>query len=292
MSMRSRDVGMIPSFMDLPEVLHGWDIKFSIQKRIISSLSVLLDEVHEIAKQIMWSNYEEELSFKSLVELGAFLWQHQLPVRRNTPLKVETQPATTHKRRKTSGELSSKQLSNCGKAILNMVSTSLCVNNEDKIPYLVAAIHESRTLSSLDSVSKSIFGAEYEMNEIFLAEVVKDTRIVNAIAELPNRYVTFSDEEKMQVLQIYDVVLLVFQSHSPDALELVDVSVANVTKMVLKDFSGYSELKESTIERWNKNRELIKEKTGRKIDKDFECAIWGQLMICEYENIMVCVFTF
>jgi hypothetical protein len=105
-SMRSRDVGMIPSFMDLPEVLHGWDIKFSIQKRTTSSLSALLDEFYEIAKKIMWSNYEEELKFKSLVELGAFLWQQQLPVRRATPVKVEIQPATTHKRRKTSGELS------------------------------------------------------------------------------------------------------------------------------------------------------------------------------------------
>ena len=103
------------------------------------------------------------------------------------------------------------------------------------------------------------------MDEIFLTEIVKDTRIVNAIAELPNRYVTFSDEEKMQVLKIYDIVLLVFKSYLPDALELVDVSVANVTKMVLKDFSGYSELIESTIERWNKNRGLIEERTGRKI---------------------------
>jgi hypothetical protein len=60
-----------------------------------------------------------------------------------------------------------------------------------------------------------------------------------------------------------------------------------VSKMVLKDFSGYSKLKESTIERWNNNRGLVKEKTGLKIDKDFECAIWGQLMICEYENITV-----
>jgi hypothetical protein len=101
-----------------------------------------------------------------------------------------------------------------------MVSTSLCVNNEDKIPYLVAAIHESRTLSSLDSVSKSIFGTGNEMNEIFLNEIEKDIRIVNAVAELPNRYVTFSDEEKMQVLNVYDVVLQVFEPHSPVALQV------------------------------------------------------------------------
>jgi hypothetical protein len=280
-------VGMISTFMDLPEVLHGWDIKFTIQKRTSSVLSVLLDEVYGIARKIMWSNYEEELQFKSLVEIGAFLWQQQLPVRRAAPRQEEIVPQTAHKRRKTSGELSSRQLSNCGKVILNMVSNSICVNNEDTVPYLVAAIHESRTLSSLDSVSKSIFGNSNEINEIFMTNIVKDIRIIKCVSEIPNKYITFSDEEKNQVLRIYDVVLQVFESQLPDALEGVDVSVASVTQMVLKDMTGYSELIENTIERWSKNRALIKEKTGRKVDKDFECAIWGQLMICEYENIKV-----
>ena len=286
-SMRSRDVGMIPSFMYLPEVLHGWDIKFMTQKRTTSVLSVLLEEIYGIAKMIMWSNYEEELQFKSLVEIGAFLWQQQLPVRRATPMKEKIEAQTTHKRRKTSGELSSRQLSNCGKDILNMVSNSICVNNEDTIPYLAAAIRESRSLSSLDSVSKSIFGIEYKKNEIFMSNIVKDIQIVQSVAELPNKYVTFSDVEKTQVLRIYDVVLQVFESQPPEAMVGVDVSVASVTQMVLKDMSGYSELIENTIERWSKNRGIVKEKTGRKVNKDFECAIWGQLMICEYESITV-----
>jgi hypothetical protein len=284
-SMRSRDVGMILPFMDLTEVLHGWDIKFTVQKRTSSVLSVLLDEIYGIARKIMWSNYEEELQFKSLVEIGAFLWQQLLPVRRAAPREEEIVPQTVHKRRKTSGELSSRQLSNCGKVILNMVSNSICVNNEDTVPYLVAAIHESRTLSSLDSVSKSIFGNSNEINETFMTNIVKDIRIIKCVSEIPNKYITFSDEEKMQVLRIYDVVLQVFESQLPDAFEGVDVSVASVTQMVLKDMTGYSELIKNTIERWSKNRGLIKEKTGRKVDKDFECAIWGQLMICEYENI-------
>jgi hypothetical protein len=52
-SMRSRDVGMIATFVDLPEVLHGWDIKFTIQKRTSSVLSVLLDEIYGIARKII-----------------------------------------------------------------------------------------------------------------------------------------------------------------------------------------------------------------------------------------------
>jgi hypothetical protein len=152
---------------------------------------------------------------------------------------------------------------------------------------LVAAIHESRTLTSLDSVSKKIFGNSNEINETFMTNIVKDIRIIKCVSEIPNKNITFSDEEKMQVLRIYDVVLQVFESQLPDALEGVDVSVASATQMVLKDMTGYSELIENTIEKWSKNRGLTKEKTGRKVDKDFECAIWGQLLIREYENIKV-----
>jgi hypothetical protein len=78
-------VGTIATFMDLPEMLHGWDIKFMVQKRTTSVLSVLLEEVYGIARKIMWSYSEEELQFKSLVEIGAFLWQQHLPVRRAAP---------------------------------------------------------------------------------------------------------------------------------------------------------------------------------------------------------------
>lgn len=112
--MRSRDVGLIPSFVYLSEVLHGRDIQFMTQKRTTSVLSVLLEEIYGIAEKIMWSNYEEELQFKSL-KIRAFSGQQQLPVRRATPMKEKIEAQTTHKRRKTSGELSSRQLSNIDK---------------------------------------------------------------------------------------------------------------------------------------------------------------------------------
>ena len=60
--MRSRDVGMIPYSMDLPEVLHGWDIKFSIQKRIISSSTIFFDEA--IGKK--YKNIFTILSFRQM----------------------------------------------------------------------------------------------------------------------------------------------------------------------------------------------------------------------------------
>ena len=96
-----------------------------------------------------------------------------------------------------------------------MVSNSICINNEDSIPYLVAAIHESRSLLSLKSISKSLFGDEDEINKTFVNAMLEDIRIANSVAVLPNKNITFSEEEKTHVLRIHDVVLQVFEAQSP-----------------------------------------------------------------------------
>ena len=272
-SMRAREVALILPFMDLPEALHGWNIIFQIQTRTTYELCELLKRVNDVAKMLIKSYCQRDLQFQSLVEIGAFLWQQQLPVRAATPMKEVTLPIKAHKRRKTSRELSSRQLSNCAKSILRMVSNSICVNNEDSIPYLVAAIHEFRSLSSLDSISKSLFGDGDKINKTFINNILEDIQIIDSVAVLPNKNITFTEEEKTHVLRIYDVVLQVFEAQTPEAMEGVDVSVASVTKTALKDLAGYSELVESTIERWNRNRGLVKERTGRKVNKGFECAI-------------------
>ena len=66
-----------------------------------------------------------------------------------------------------------------------------------------------------------------------------------------------------------------------------DYTIFELTKIVLKEHPVYSELVEDNIERWNANREKVKKKPGRKVNSDFEAAIWGKLMICEYEKVEV-----
>ena len=89
--------------------------------------------MNDVAKILIKSYCQRDLQFQSLVEIGAFLWQQQLPVRAATTMKEVTLPIKTRKRRKTSGELSSRQLSNCAKSILRMESNSICVNNADDL---------------------------------------------------------------------------------------------------------------------------------------------------------------
>ena len=165
-----------------------------------------------------------------------------------------------------------------------MVSTSICVSNEDSIPYLVAAIQESRSLASL---SKELFQNGDEKLEILINRLLKEERIIASIRLLPKKNITFNDEEKAEVLRVYDVVSAVINDQPQEIMNGISVTAATIVRLALEHHTGYSELIENTVQRWSKNRDVHKEMGGRKVDKDFECAVWGQLMICELETVMV-----
>ena len=60
---------------------------------------------------------------------------------------------------------------------------------------------------------------------------------------------------------------------------------STITKLILKDTPVYSELISTSIERWHETRDNIKIKPCRKINKQFEAAVWGRMMICETEEV-------
>jgi hypothetical protein len=86
-------------------------------------------------------------------------------------------------------------MSNCGKEIVNYVIQNLCVKDEESTPYIIAAFKESRTLTSLYTISRSIFGvaSRYESDSVldFISDHigVKETLLL-----LPKTNIIFTDE--------------------------------------------------------------------------------------------------
>jgi hypothetical protein len=62
---------------------------------------------------------------------------------------------------------------------------------------------------------------------------------------------------------------------SPEIMNWILITAATLVKVALEHHTGYSELVEGSVDRWSKNRDVYKEKGGRKVDKNFECAVWG-----------------
>lgn len=290
--MGSKGIPAIVEFMDLPEVVVGWDIIFldTDRKNVILNSDILLivtEKAHYLMKQKGFMP-----QFSSLSHIGAVLWQRQLPTCRPvqiTPLETES---VQNKRRKSSTEMSDRQRSNCAKKVISMVQSSMCVNNEDPIGYLVAAIKETR--NPYDSICKAIFtGKDCDINfDTIYEKVYDDFRVINFVSALPNKYVTFTNEEKMEVIKIFDITHGVLSEIEGRHHDRINYHASLTTKHVLKDLAGYSELVPSSIERWSIDRGKILKKTGRRINSDFEASVWGKLMICEFEKKTVIICTY
>jgi hypothetical protein len=147
------------------------------------------------------------LHFKSLTELGASIFQRQLPVVRF--VLEEPGPSPVSKRRKTSSELGEKQMNNHGKSVVNMIVETICIKDEPATPYLIAAM-KTRSLSSLNSISKSLFGRDYiEDLHSILHHFTDDTRVIESLKLLPKRNIIFDDAEKEHVNRIFDVINII-----------------------------------------------------------------------------------
>lgn len=279
---------LISSFMGLPDVFNGWNIIFAPSKRCFMDLTEIESMIQRNAQAIIKRHSDRVLRFSSLNEIGAFIYQSQLPVAPALPVPepvVEDPGPSSNKRRKCSSELGNKQLRNCGKEILNMIQNTLCIKDEDATPYLLAALRESRSLRALDCIKRSIFGSAFQEDEnAILLSISDDVRVKQSVSLLPKRNIIFADEKKDHVLRIRDVISTVIKELPDDHIIRSDYSISEVTKFVLEDHPVYSELVVGNIDRWQETRGKVNITPGRKIDKEFEAAVWGKMMICEYEK--------
>ena len=73
----------------------------------------------------------------------------------------------------------------------------------------------------------------------------------------------------------------------------LDHRSAAITKEALSDHPAYSELVISSTERCYSTRDFLQQTRGRKVCKEFEAEVWGKLMPCWFEYIVIregCVF--
>jgi DNA-directed RNA polymerase subunit M/transcription elongation factor TFIIS len=145
---------MISSFMGLAEVFNGFNDKFFVSRRKEMEVENVNLLVQQMAYKLVKRHCGRELQFKTLSEI-AYIYQKSLPVERELDPGPEI---PDNKKRKTSTQLGPRQRSNCGNDTVNYVIDHLCVKDEEATPYIIAALKESRILTSLDTLSRRIFG--------------------------------------------------------------------------------------------------------------------------------------
>lgn len=61
-------------------------------------------------------------------------------------------------------------------------------------------------------------------------------------------------------------------------------ATATFTKLILSNYTRYSQLVVVSIIRWVIGRDVVRKESGRKISVEFEADVWEKLMICEIEQ--------
>jgi hypothetical protein len=158
----------------------------------------------------------------------------------------------------------------------------VCVKDEDATPYLIAL---RKNTNSSRTISRSIFGCASQNESYSVFDLISDhVRVKESLSLLPKRNIILTDEEKENVLRVFDVISSIIEQFPDEDKIKTKCIVAEITKKILANHPVYSELVPNNIERWNEVRNMIKKKPGRKINQDFEAAVWSKLMICEFEK--------
>lgn len=192
---------------------------------------------------------------------------------------------STFKVRKPIDDLSDRSIKNNGKRILEYVETLYGI--EDAELYITAAydlvLKKNRKNGTPETRTLAYLQQEEVKNKMEYDEEIfeNDMRVVNALQKIKKKNVTLSTEEKFQVLTVFDAVRTVL---SEIDISDIDNQTATATLKLIQSYNGLCNMSLRSIVRLNTCRDIVLKQRGKKIDRDFESEVWGNLMLCYYET--------
>lgn len=142
-----------------------------------------------------------ELLYNNDIEVSAKIFQNQLPSEVETPdLEVYLEPEpevkplveSIKKSRKMFADLGAKRTAYCAKEVVSIIAKTMCVNDEDATPFIIAALQTSRSPDALDSIRNSLFMKDFsdDLKPVLDFFNSNDT-VSQSIALLPKRNIFF-----------------------------------------------------------------------------------------------------
>lgn len=190
---------------------------------------------------------------------------------------------STFKVRKPIDDLTDRSIKNNGKRVLEYVES--LYGEEDAELYITAAydcVVEKNRKNGTPELRKLNY-LEEERAEIKYDEEIfdDDMRVVNALKKIKKKNIVMSAEDKRQIISVFDAVKTVLLE-----LNITDINreSAEATLQLIQDYNGICNIRERSLLRLNDCRDIILKQRGRKVEKDFESEVWGNLMLCYYET--------
>jgi hypothetical protein len=118
-----------------------------------------------------------------------------------------------------------------------------------------------------------------------LHQYYQGSKIVDKLSGCKDRIYQFKDHEKCFIIDVIEECLKAIPreinrySDNEKLLNVVDYIVSQMKKR-----KGYDKLNNRTVKSWYLNKDKIRLKPGRKINDEFERAVWANLIMCEYKQ--------
>jgi hypothetical protein len=284
-------------FFDLEESRRSIEMKFGTYHTVdqeIDEMEVLSIILTVRDKLLSLGGYERSKHESPCSVFGSLY----LPlVTSKTPVKETptTSPApssgsqfmtTQLKVRKAPDQLGKKAINNSTKKVL--LSAVESFGDEHALFYLESAVEKlkkrKRNELEEDGNNEEIDDSCIESDEeLHMFSLEDDDRVIEAASNFPAKYITYTEEDKTEILNLFQVVLEVARERNVDNYER---AAAVTTVLLLKEIMYYSRLSHRTVIRWYEGRHKNKKARGPKINEDFEEELWGKLMHCVFEKVI------
>ena len=181
--------------------------------------------------------------------------------------------------RKSPSKLSRRALHNSADKII--ANTEKLYGKRYTNFYLESALKKSRNRKDNEDELGAYSDESSDGDEVLESEFMDDSRVLNALSSIPGKYVIFSDEDQDKVLSLYAVIRDV--AIERDHIRANKVAAAATVK-ILQNHTYYSHISTRTILRWYDLKDISNNRTGRKVNENFESEVWGNLMLCIFKK--------
>jgi hypothetical protein len=273
--------------MDLPDKSRGAEIVFNTATLCDrTSRDCLVTEILKTANALLSRTFKTASQYVSISQIYGVLWLDQV-------CDVE-EGASSNKRRKKGADIGYKQMDRYGKQVYEYVSSRICAVDESPTIYINAAMKESasRSVSDLEAVRRKIFDDDENGHVLGVTEILAHPAVKEGLRKFPNKNIKFKLHEIQMVIALFDTINTVRMELQSENNVIDNFATATLLKSILSKYTRYSELVVESVIRWVKGRDVVRKVSGRKISIEFEADVWGKLMICEFEQKMVCCTVF
>jgi predicted GH43/DUF377 family glycosyl hydrolase len=182
---------------------------------------------------------------------------------------------TQFKRRKAPYQLGRKAINNSTKKVL--LSAIESFRDEYALFYLESAV-EKLMKRKMNELEEDVNNEEIEYSgiesdeELHMINLEDDDRVIEADSNFPAKYITYTDKDKTEILNLFQDVLEVGRERN---IANCERAAAATTVLLPKEITYYSRLSHRTINRWYEGRKKLEGERTRVLTqvKCLKCTI-------------------